>query len=203
MITSADYHIQNYLRAMNTRPIILASASPRRRQLLTEAGFDFSVQAFDTNEDFDPNMPVHEVAPLLAQRKARAAAHLIVDREIILAADSTVVLDGQIFNKPADYDEAFGMIRALSGRQHTVVTGVCLLAREGEQVMAGHTDVWFAPLTDQEIDYYLRTCQPYDKAGAYGVQEWIGLCKITKIEGTYANVMGLPVELVYQALQKF
>jgi septum formation protein len=185
---------------MNKRPIILASGSPRRRQLLSEAGFHFNVQTFDTNEDFDPNMPVREVAPLLAQRKAAAAAHLIIDQEIIIAADSTVVLDNQIFNKPMDYDDAFRMIRAMSGRQHTVVTGVCLRSIEGEQVLTGITEVWFAPLTDTEIDYYIRTCQPFDKAGAYGVQEWIGLCKITRIEGTYSNVMGLPVELVYEAL---
>jgi septum formation protein len=185
------------------RPLILASKSPRRSQLLREAGFDFSVHTFDTNEDFGPETPVLEVAPLLAQRKAHAAAHLIVDQEIILAADSTVVLDGHIFNKPTDYDDAFRMIRVLSGRQHRVVSGVCLLAREREEVFAGHTDVWFAPLTDAEIDHYIRTCQPFDKAGAYGVQEWIGLCKIVRIDGTYSNVMGLPVELVYAALQRF
>lgn len=185
------------------RPLILASKSPRRSQLLREAGFEFSVQTFDTEEDFDPEMPPEAVAPMLAQRKARAGAHLIIDREIILAADSTVIIDGLILNKPEDYDDAFRMIRLLSGRQHTVVTGVCLLGKERETVFTGHTKVWFDPLTDEEIDYYLRTCQPYDKAGAYGAQEWIGHCKISRMEGSYPNVMGLPVDMVYKYLQEF
>jgi septum formation protein len=186
-----------------TRPLILASKSPRRQQLLREAGFDFTVQTFDVDESFPADMPVHEVAPWLADRKAEAARHLIAGQEIIISADSVVIVDDMIFNKPADYDEAFQMIRTLSGRQHTVVTGVCLLAAEKKSVFAGTSHVWFHPLTDAEIDYYIRTCQPFDKAGSYGVQEWIGLCKISRIDGTYANVMGLPVDLVYQELLKF
>ena len=185
---------------MINRPLILASKSPRRSQLLTEAGFQFTIATFDTNEDFDPETPPLEVAPLLAQRKARAGAHLITDREIILAADSTVVIGNKILNKPEDYLDAFRMIRMLSGKKHTVVTGVCLLSKEQEKVFSGITDVWFDELTDEEIDYYIKTCKPYDKAGAYGAQEWIGHCKINRIEGTYQNVMGLPVDLVYKNL---
>lgn len=187
----------------NERPLILASQSPRRSQLLREAGFEFSVQSFDTDESFPSEMPPEEVAPWLARRKAQAAAHLIQDREIVLAADSVVILDEAIYNKPADYDEAFRMIRALSGRQHTVVTGVCLLAKEKEKNFAGVTKVWFSELTDEEIDYYIRMWKPFDKAGSYGAQDWIGHCKITRIEGTFQNVMGLPVDLVYAALQEF
>lgn len=186
---------------MLNRPLILASQSPRRSQLLREAGFQFSVQVADIDESFPPEMPAEEVAPWLAQRKARAVAHLIQDREIILAADSVVILDDVIYNKPADYADAFRMIRQLSGRQHTVITGVCLLAKEQEKILAGITKVWFAELTDEEIDYYIRTCEPFDKAGSYGAQDWIGHCKITRIEGTFQNVMGLPVDLVYTALQ--
>lgn len=185
------------------RPIILASKSPRRAQLLREAGFEFSVHTHDVNEDFSPETPVEQVAEQLAVRKAEAAASFITDRELILSADSVVILDGRIYNKPADYDEAFGMIRALSGNCHTVITGVCLLAKEKKVSFSGVTKVWFAPLTDAEIDYYIRTCRPFDKAGAYGVQEWIGHCKIQRIEGTYTNVMGLPVDLVYDALTQF
>jgi septum formation protein len=188
---------------MFSRPLILASKSPRRSQLLREAGIDFSVYPMDVNEDFPANMPVDQVAAYLAQRKALAAAPIIKGDEVILAADSVVILDDVIYNKPADYQEAFRMIRRLSGRQHTVVTGVCLLAREQSRVFSGISRVTFAELSDEEIDYYIRTCKPYDKAGAYGVQEWIGLCKITHIEGTYANVMGLPVDLVYHALKDF
>lgn len=187
----------------SNRPLILASKSPRRSQLLRDAGFDFTVQSFDMDESFPPEMPPEEVAPWLAQRKAQAAKHLIQQDEIILTADSVVILDGKIYNKPADYAEAFAMIRALSGRQHTVVTGVCLLSKEKEKVLAGITKVWFAELSDEEIDFYVRTCEPYDKAGAYGAQDWIGHCKITRIEGTFQNVMGLPVDLVYAALRAF
>jgi septum formation protein len=186
-----------------TRPLILASQSPRRSQLLREAGFKFTVQAFDIDESFPPEMPAEEVAPWLAQRKARAAAHLIRDREVVLAADSVVILNGVIYNKPAGYDDAFRMIRLLSGRQHTVITGVCLLAKEKEKTFAGVTKVWFAELSDEEIDYYIQTCRPFDKAGSYGAQDWIGHCKITRIEGTFQNVMGLPVHLVYEAMMEF
>ena len=122
---------------------------------------------------------------------------------MVLAADSVVILDGVIYNKPADYHEAFQMIRLLSGRQHTVVTGICLLAAEKERSLAGVTKVWFAELDDAEIDYYIRNWKPFDKAGAYGAQDWIGHCKITRIEGTFQNVMGLPVDLVYRTLAEF
>lgn len=185
------------------RPIILASKSPRRSQLMQEAGFEFTVASFDTNEDFDPLMPVKEVAPMLAQRKARACAHLIQDQEVILAADSTVVIGDLILNKPENYDDAVRMLRLLSGNQHTVVTGICLLGKEKEVVLASHTEVWFDALTEEEIDYYIRTYAPYDKAGSYGAQEWIGHCKINKIEGSYPNVMGLPMDMVYRELMRF
>lgn len=185
------------------RPLILASKSPRRAQLLREAGFDFTVASFEVDEDFPDTMPVAEVAEHLALRKARAAAGLIQDREVILAADSVVIVDGRIYNKPADYEAAFGMIRMLSGRQHTVRTGVCLLSKELERSFTGVTEVWMNPLSDEEIDYYIQSCRPFDKAGSYGAQEWIGHCKISRIEGTFPNVMGLPVDLVYRHLQAF
>lgn len=185
------------------RPLILASQSPRRSQLLREAGFTFTVQVADIDESFPNDMPVEDVAPWLAGRKAQAVAHLIQHQEIILAADSVVILDGVIYNKPADHADAFRMIRILAGRQHTVITGVCLLSQEKKKIFSGVTKVWFAEMTDEEINYYIETCKPFDKAGAYGVQEWIGHCKITRIEGTFPNVMGLPIDLVYAALQEF
>lgn len=187
----------------NRRPLILASKSPRRSQLLRESGFEFRVEGFDVDESFPSDMPVEEVAPWLAQNKARAAVHLIHDREIVLAADSVVILDDVIYNKPENRDDAVRMLRQLSGQMHTVITGVCLLAKEKETVMAGVTKVWFDQLSDEEIDYYIDTFKPYDKAGSYGAQEWIGHCKIRRIEGTYPNVMGLPVDLVYEALKSF
>lgn len=185
------------------RPLILASKSPRRSQLLREAGFEFSVQAFDVDESFPEEMAPEMVAPWLARKKAQAAAYLIQDREIILSADSVVIIDGRIFNKPADETEAAAMLRTLSGRQHLVVTGVCLLGKEKEKVLAGHTNVWFAPLSEVEIAYYINVWKPFDKAGSYGAQDWIGHCKISRIEGTFQNVMGLPVDLVYAALGEF
>ena len=185
------------------RPLLLASKSPRRSQLLREAGFRFRVIGLDVDEDFPADMPLEEVAPYLARRKALAAVHLIEGDEVVLSADSVVILENQIFNKPADYDEAFSMIRQLAGKQHTVITGVCLISAEREKTFSGVTRVWFADMTDDEIDFYIKNYQPFDKAGSYGAQDWIGWCKINRLEGTYANVMGLPVDLVYQALQEF
>lgn len=186
-----------------SRPLILASKSPRRSQLLREAGFEFTVKSLEVDESFPPEMPVEEVAVYLARRKALAAAHFIEHQEIILSADSVVIIDGVIYNKPEDYADAFRMIRLLSGRQHSVITGVCLLGTDRERSFSDRSEVFFEPLTDEEIDYYIRSCQPFDKAGAYGVQEWIGLCKIRRIDGSYANVMGLPVHRVYAELQGF
>ncbi|MFN0014932.1 MAG: Maf family protein [Saprospiraceae bacterium] len=185
------------------RPIILVSKSPRRNQLLREAGFDFSVRGLDVDESFSPDMPVEDVAEHLARRKAQAGRHLVRDREILLAADSVVILDGKIYNKPEDYADACRMIRLLSGVRHTVITGVCLLGAEQVRSFSDRSEVVFETLSDAEIEYYIQTCKPYDKAGAYGVQEWIGLCKIRRIEGSYANVMGLPVHRVYAELQHF
>lgn len=186
-----------------TRPLILVSKSPRRRQLLQEAGFTFSVQGLDVDESFPEDMPVEEVAGHLARRKAHAGRYLIADREILISADSVVICQGRIYNKPADYDEAVHMLHQLSGNRHTVITGVCLLAAEQERSFSDYSEVFFEPLTDEEMDFYIRQYQPFDKAGAYGVQEWIGLCKIRRIEGSYANVMGLPVHRVYAELKAF
>jgi septum formation protein len=184
--------------------ILMASKSPRRRQLLELAGIPFELRSQDVDEDFPENMPAKEVAPYLAQKKARAAVHLLEsDRQILLTADSVVILDGRIFNKPADRGEAQNMLGQLSGRRHTVITGVCLRSRSREEVLSGVSQVYFNTLTKEEIDFYIDQYQPFDKAGSYAIQEWIGLCKIKRIEGTYANIMGLPVDLVYEALGRF
>ena len=184
-------------------PIILISKSPRRRQLLEQAGFTFVVKPQDVPEDYSDEMPVEEVAPFLAQKKVRASMHALDGEGILLGADSVVILDNVIYEKPVDREDAQRILRQLSGNIHTVVTGVCLATKEKERVFSGVSRVHFDHLTDQEIDYYIDKYEPYDKAGAYAIQEWIGLCKINKIEGTYANIMGLPVDLVYQELQHF
>ncbi len=185
------------------KKIILASQSPRRRQLLEQAGFTFEVKAIPIDESFPPDMPVDEVAPFLARRKAHAARSLITAGEVLLTADSVVILGNTIYNKPEDAEDARRILRKLSGQVHRVITGVCLLSRDKERVFSGESRVHFAELTGEEIDYYIRTCRPFDKAGAYAIQEWIGLCKIDRIEGTYANIMGLPVDLVYREMGHF
>ena len=166
------------------KKLILASQSPRRRQLLEQAGFTFEVKTKPIDESFPEDMPVDEVAGYLARRKAHAAREFITGEEILLTADSVVILGDAIYNKPEDAADARRILRALSGRVHRVITGVCLLSRDKERVFSGESRVHFAELTDEEIDYYIRTCRPFDKAGAYAIQEWIGLCKIDVIEGT-------------------
>lgn len=188
---------------MFSRPIILASQSPRRSQLLMEAGFSFEVRSIDVDESYPEAMPGEEVAEFLAIKKANAAASWILSDEIVLTADTTVISNHEVFGKPIDAEDAKRMLKALSGGKHLVITGVCLMAKEMTISFSEASDVYFSKLEDAEIDYYIQQFRPYDKAGAYAIQEWIGLCKITKIVGTYSNIMGLPVNRVYEALQKF
>jgi septum formation protein len=190
---------------LNTvRPIVLASKSPRRSQLLGDCGFTFRVQTQDTDESFDAAMPVMDVAPYLARKKAMACREFILGNEILMTADTVVIFENEIFNKPADAAEAFAMLKRLQGQQHTVVTGVCLISIENgdyqETVFADATKVWFAAMTDAEIHFYIKNYNPFDKAGSYGAQDWIGLTQIVRLEGTYTNVMGLPTTKVYEFL---
>jgi len=185
------------------RNIILASTSPRRSQLLKEAGFQFEVKTKDVEETYPPELPIDEVAGFLARKKATAAQDFIQNDEIIIAADSVVILDGVIYGKPQDYDDAFQMLRKLSGQLHRVITGVCLLSSSNEKVFSAESQVQIEAMSDAEIDFYVQKYKPYDKAGSYAVQEWIGLCKISRIEGTFTNIMGLPVDLVYRELMDF
>ena len=183
--------------------IILASKSPRRSDLLREAGFNFEVKSKSVNEDYPADLPVEEVAAFIAQKKAHASIELIQKDEILLTADSIVVLGNTIFGKPKDKEDAFNILRQLSGKSHRVITGVCLKSIDKEQLFSGISTVFFDDLTNAEINYYIDHYQPFDKAGAYGIQEWIGHCKINKIEGSYNNIVGLPVQLVYEALSNF
>lgn len=183
-------------------PLILASKSPRRQELLRQAGIPFSVQSKDTDEDFPADMPVDRVARYLAEIKAEAFRSESSDH-IILTADTTVLVDDIILNKPADVEEATHMLRMLSGRSHRVISGVCLLTAQQRISFDDTTEVFFRQLTNAEIARYIAEYQPFDKAGSYGIQEWIGLIGIEKIIGSYYTVMGLPVHRVYQELQKF
>ncbi len=184
------------------QPILLASKSPRRKQLLTEAGFNIRIATKEVDESYPEDMPATEVAQYLAEKKAMACADFLRDGELLLAADSIVVLGNEIFEKPEDRDDAFRIIRSLSGNKHQVITGVCLLGKGGKVAFSEVANVYMDTLSDEEIAYYIDNYQPYDKAGAYAIQEWIGLCKINKIEGTFQNVMGLPVAAVYRAIRE-
>lgn len=187
-----------------SKKIILASQSPRRKQLLSEAGFEFEIKVSDIPEDYPAEMPSSKVPSYLAELKAEAAWEMFAEgNEIIIASDSVVILDDIIYGKPANYDEAVAILEALSGRMHQVITGVCIKDNQRKDTFSSISNVYFKTLNKDEIDFYINKYQPYDKAGAYAIQEWIGLCKIEKIEGTYSNIMGLPMEKVYDKLNEF
>ena len=187
---------------MLNRPLILASSSPRRQYLMKEAGFQFKIEKPDVDESWPSALPLHQVARYLAEKKAeyfRPTMH----NEIIVAADTVVIIDDQVVNKPADRDEAIKMLTTLSGRTHIVTTGVCIISREREESFDDTTMVTFQELTQEEIAHYVDNYRPYDKAGAYGAQDWIGMVAIQRIDGSYFNVMGLPIHLVYQHLKSW
>jgi septum formation protein len=182
--------------------ILLASQSPRRSQLLRESGFtNFTVRPTDSDETLPPNYPVEKAAAFLADMKAEAARNWLVDAdEIILAADTTVVLNNEIYNKPLDFADAQRILRQLSGNVHKVITGVCLLSKKKKRVFSDVAKVHFDVLSEEDIAFYIANYKPFDKAGAYAVQDWIGHCKIKRIEGSYENIMGLPTHKVYKEL---
>lgn len=183
--------------------IILASKSPRRSHLLQQAGIPFEIRTQDVEEDFPEDMPVAEVAEFLARKKAQEVSKSMAEDEIIITADSTVVLGDAIFNKPADFEDAVRILGHLSGQIHQVYTGVCLWSKAHQKSFTACSNVHMETLSLEEIHYYVEHYKPYDKAGAYAIQEWIGMCKISKIEGTYINIMGLPVDLVYKYLKEW
>jgi septum formation protein len=183
-------------------PLVLASSSPRRQYLMREAGFDFTVEKPDVEESFPEELPVEQVARYLANKKAeyfRKDLH----NQIIVTADTVVILDGEIMNKPADRNEAIAMLSRLSGKTHLVMTGVCILSTEKEESFDDTTEVTFRKLTQEEIEFYVDQYKPYDKAGAYGAQDFIGMIAIEKIKGSYFNVMGLPIHKVYEHLKSW
>jgi septum formation protein len=181
--------------------VILASQSPRRQQLLRELGLEFRTELRPIDEAIPPGITASEAAAYLAGRKADEFAGALAPDELVVTADTVVVSAGQALGKPTDATEARQMLRGLSGRTHQVVTGVCLLTQARKWVAHDTTLVTFRDLTPAEIDYYVAQYQPYDKAGAYGIQEWIGMVGIERIEGSYFNVMGLPLHRLYQMLQ--
>ena len=184
--------------------IILASNSPRRRELLAGLGLEFEVRVLQgIDESYPATMPALETAEYIAAKKAAAYQSQMADDELIITADTVVIVGDEVLGKPADADEARSMLLKLSGRTHQVVTGVCLTTRQQTVHFSVRTDVTFKTLTDDEITYYIEKYKPYDKAGAYGIQEWIGYIGCTGLHGSYYNVMGLPVQRIYTELQSF
>ena len=187
----------------NKYKLILASNSPRRRELLAGLGLPFEVYVLEgIDESYPDDLPVSEVALYIAGKKADAYRETLAADELVITADTVVIVDNEILGKPVDEADAVRMLRAISGRTHQVTTGVCLLTRETDHRFAVTTDVTFKPLTDEEIHYYIDHYRPFDKAGAYGIQEWIGYIGVTGLRGSYYNVMGLPVQRIYEAIQK-
>ena len=183
--------------------LILASNSPRRKELLAGLGVPFEVRVLQNiDEHYPENLPVNEVARYIAKEKADAYRRIVAPDELIITADTVVIVGDEILGKPVDEADAVRMLKLLSGRTHQVTTGVCLLTAEKERCFDVTTDVTFKALTDEEIHYYVNRYRPFDKAGAYGIQEWIGYIGVTGLHGSYYNVMGLPVQRIYQELTK-
>ena len=184
--------------------VILASNSPRRRELLAGLGLQFEVRVLaDIDENYPPTLPATQIAKYIAHKKAEANRAIMAKNEMIITADTIVVVDDMVMGKPADDADALRMLSTLSGKTHKVITGVCITTLNKQTVFDVTTGVTFKTLTDEEINYYITHFHPTDKAGAYGIQEWIGYIGVTGLEGSYYNVMGLPVQRIYDELCEF
>ena len=189
---------------MITYKIILASNSPRRKELLAGIDVPFEVRVMDgIDESYPDTLPIQDIAEYIAKKKATAYRETMAGDELVITADTIVVLGSKVMGKPHDANEASSMLRQLSGQTHQVITGVTLTTRERQMSFSVETDVTFKNLSDEEIDYYVTHYRPFDKAGAYGIQEWIGHIGVTGMSGSYFNVMGLPVQRIYEALKTF
>lgn len=184
-------------------PLYLASKSLRRQELLQKADIQYELLDINVEEDYPEGMAAEDVPEYLARKKAEAAIPLIHDEHLILAADSIVILDHTVFGKPADEAEAERMLNLLAGKHHLVITGVFIGNRHKGISFSDYTSVWLDKMSPAEIQFYIRECAPLDKAGAYGIQDWIGWTKVSRIEGSFANVMGLPIHRVYEELAKW
>lgn len=184
------------------RPIILASKSPRRNELLGKLNIPFSVQTREVDESYPQGLNPEEIAIYLAEKKSQAFNEKI-DTEIVLTADTLVVINNKVLGKAANYEEAFRMLKLLSGNKHIVITAVCLRSKKQIKTFTESTNVYFYNISDKEIADYINNYKPYDKAGAYGIQDTFGLTVICKIEGCYYNVVGLPVSRLYKEMKAF
>ena len=192
----------NMLENLNKYKVILASNSPRRKELLSGLGIRYEVKTLpDIDESFPEGLSDVETAAYIARAKAEAYRGTMQADELIITADTIVWLDGEVMGKPCDEEDARRMLRALSGKTHQVITGVCLTTFDSQKAFATVTDVTFATLSEEEIAYYVERYRPMDKAGSYGIQEWIGFVGVESISGSYFNVMGLPIQRLYTELK--
>lgn len=182
--------------------IILASGSPRRQQFFRDLDLDFEIRLKEIDEVYPPNLIEEDITDYLAVLKSDAFEGDLNDHEILITSDTIVWHENKALGKPKDYDDAFAMLKSLSNKTHKVITSVCFKTKNKVDVFSETTKVTFNNLSDESICYYLENYKPYDKAGAYGIQEWIGFVGVSKIEGSYANVMGMPVDKVYDYLSK-
>ena len=184
--------------------IILASNSPRRKELLSGIDVDFEVRVLkNIDESYPSGLPTKEIAAYISKKKAAAYLATMADDELVITADTIVVLGDEVMGKPKDDADACRMLHELSGKTHQVITGVTLTTKEKQVSFSVETDVTFKQLSEEEINYYVKKYQPFDKAGSYGIQEWIGHIGVTGLKGSYFNVMGLPVQRIYEALKGF
>lgn len=188
---------------LNSYRVILASRSPRRQQLLKELGVKFDTVIRDFEETFPEGLTGEEIARFVAHSKAVSFRDEIADNEIVITADTIVWCNNQVLGKPVDKQDAFRILKEISGNTHEVITGVSIFSKKKEVTFSDSTKVTFEVLSDDDINYYIDKYKPYDKAGAYGIQEWIGIVACSKIEGSYFNVVGLPVQRLYFELKNF
>ena len=191
-------------KILSGRKIILASASPRRRELLAGLGVEFTVDTRNSFEEIAPDgLPYSLYPEYMAKGKSHGFHRDLLPDEILVTADTMVLCSDEIMGKPTDRADAIRMVQKLQNNRHSVLTGVCIRSLEKEVCFTASTDVFFDELSQEEIEYYVDTYRPFDKAGAYGVQEWVGYAGIKRIEGSYFNVVGLPVQMLYQKLKEF
>lgn len=184
--------------------IVLASKSPRRQELMKGVGLEFSVMTKDVDESYPSNMSVYDVAPYLSVKKAKAFNEdELPENYMVITADTVVVVDDEILGKPKDTEGAYEMLNKISGKKHSVITGVTIRTSDKVKTFSVVSKVSFETLDKEEIEYYVNNFKPYDKAGAYGIQEWIGYIGVNHVEGSYFNVMGLPTQKLYKMLKTF
>ena len=191
------------LKKFKNYNFILGSNSPRRKEILKEIGLDFSIYPSNIDENFNKEIDLEDIPVFLAEKKANALKNKLKENDILITADTIVIYKNELLSKPENSYQAREMLEKLSGKSHKVITGVCLLSKNNKSIFSSKTIVTFNDLDKFEIEFYVNKYKPFDKAGSYGIQEWVGLIGVKKIEGSYTNVVGLPASMVYTELKKF